>query len=1109
MNIRSFGPRLLLVLAACLMAATLVFGQATDSNLVGTVLDSSGAAVSGATVTLTNKSTGVKVTTGTGTSGDYRFNNVPVGSNYEVAATAKGFTSAAVAGLQLELNHTATVNLTLAVGTVTTTVEVSEAAAMIDTTSSQLQNTFNSMQAVDLPIAGISKTVNGAGIYNLSLVGAGVASSGGVGQGTGPSVAGQRPENNTFMIDGVPNNNGYSTGPQEYVSNEVIASFNVAQNQFTAEFGGASGGVFNAVLKSGGNSVHGNIFEYFQNRKLNALDYSDVVAGNLSNPRFDQNRLGATVGGPIIKDKLFYFGSYEYNPLGQSAVPGQPVDAPTAAGISALNGMGSLSKTNLGVFEKFVPVAPSSNGDTTVVNGTKIPLGSLTFASPNYNNAYHAVVAIDYNLSEKDQIRGRWIYDHSIGLDFNANLPVFFTGNPDLNNGGSVSEFHNFSPTLENEFRVAYRRNVATTPAGDFSFPGLSAFPNISFDDLGLQLGPDPNAPQGSVSNTASLQDNLTKTWGKHTFKAGYQVIDVILAGNFVQRVRGDYDYLSLEQFLVDQKPTGSAFGTPNSGERSAGFTSVPFGDLQHAAFFQDDWRFNEHLTLNLGLRYEYVTVPVGSRAQALTSNASVPGVINFAAPKAGKNDWQPRIGFAYSPGKDGKWVVRGGVGRSFDNTYINLNQNAAPLYYFSTVDVTPQTPTNNFLGGGGLSGALPPPGTAAQNRANLATYTWDMTRPYALIGTLGVQHLIGKDYTLEARYTYTKGVHLWNQTRLNVVSPVSPTNSLPTYFSAPTASQLAADNLTLGTIKGTLLPGTSAAQPWNDLAAYGFAKALVGYHPWGNSRYNGLALQVTKRYSNHFMYIVAYTWSHNMDDSTATNFSTIMSPRRVQDFQNMHLEWANSALDRRHRLTITPVYDFMPFQNKSWLMKNVVGNWNISGTYTFQSPEFATVEDGIDANLNSDATGDRPVTNPAGQWNVGSGVYAVNAAGQKVSTGDATTVAYVALNSNARYVQAGPGAHENTGRNTLPMYRTNNFDAALIKKFTITERFKFDIGAQAFNLLNHSEFTGGYLSDVTPYQTNTISSAVFQVANKNFGAIQQFFPSNSRQMQLVAHFTF
>ena len=135
----------------------------------------------------------------------------------------------------------------------------------------------------------------------------------------------------------------------------------------------------------------------------------------------------------------------------------------------------------------------------------------------------------------------------------------------------------------------------------------------------------------------------------------------------------------------------------------------------------------------------------------------------------------------------------------------------------------------------------------------------------------------------------------------------------------------------------------------------YGFQQAIVGYHPWGNSRYNGLALQMNKRYSKNFSYIVAYTWSHNFDDSTATNFSTILSPRRAQDFQNMRAEWASSALDRRQRLTFTPIYDFRPFQNGYWLMKNIVGNWNISVTYTFQSPEYATVQSGVDSNLNGD----------------------------------------------------------------------------------------------------------------------------------------------------------
>ena len=317
----------------------------------------------------------------------------------------------------MELNHTTAVNLTLQPGTVSTVVEVQEAGATIDTSTAQLQTTFDSKQAVDVPLAGISRTLGTSGIYNLSLVGAGVATSGGVGQGTGPSVSGQRPENNTFTVDGVDNDDRYTTGPAMLISNEAVAQFNVLQNQFSAEFGGASGGVFNIVVKSGTNDLHGSIYEYFQNRDLNAMDADNVHAGQTSLPRFDSNRFGATVGGPIIKNKLFYFGNYEYNPVGQAAQPGQTVCAPTAAGISLLNGMSGLSATNLGIFEKYVPVAAPSSTDCaslntkshgpTTVNGVAIPTGPLSFASPNYNNAYNAIVAIDWNISDKDQVRGR------------------------------------------------------------------------------------------------------------------------------------------------------------------------------------------------------------------------------------------------------------------------------------------------------------------------------------------------------------------------------------------------------------------------------------------------------------------------------------------------------------------------------------------------------------------------------------------------------------------------------------------------------------------------------------------------------------------------------
>ena len=334
------------LLAALAVLTGGLYGQAVESVLLGTVTDASGAAVSGATVTALNKDTGVKYATVSTASGDYRLNNVPVG-RYDVSASASGFATSTVADVGLELNHTATINLSLQVGTVNTSVEVTAAAAILDTSTSQLQTTFTTSEAENMGAAAFSKVINGSGIWNLSLMGAGVATSGGVGQGTGPSIGGQRPENNTFSIDGVVNDNHYVTGPQVTVPNDAVAEFTLLQNQFSPEFGGGSGGVFNVLVKSGTNSVHGSIYEYFQNRDLNALDQQQRIAGDTSQPRYDNNRLGATVGGPIVRNKLFYFGDYEYNPLGQAANPAGTVIAPTSAGISALASIpGSVRRTS-------------------------------------------------------------------------------------------------------------------------------------------------------------------------------------------------------------------------------------------------------------------------------------------------------------------------------------------------------------------------------------------------------------------------------------------------------------------------------------------------------------------------------------------------------------------------------------------------------------------------------------------------------------------------------------------------------------------------------------------------------------------------------------------
>jgi hypothetical protein len=1083
------------LLALLVFAPGGLFAQAVSGDLTGAILDSTGAGIPSATVTAQNEDTGAKFQAPTNNDGVYRLTNLPIGA-YTLSASAAGFAVSSAKNLKVDLNNTLTQNLTLTVGNTATTVEVTDSMATLDTTTAQLQTTFESSQIQNIAAAGISKVVNGAGIWNLSLLGAGVASSGGVGQGAGPSIAGQRPENNTFYIDGVSNNDHNVTGPMVYISNDAVMELSLLQNQFSAEFGGASGGVFNAIVKSGTNQVHGSLYEYFQNRNLNAVDSLSVNAGLRSNPRFDSNRLGASVGGPIVKNKLFYFGDFEYNPLGQASVPKQAIYAPTAAGYSTLNSLPGLSKNNLSVLEKYAPAAPVADQAPITVNGASIPIGSFSAVGPSFDNSYNAIVSIDYNLSDSDQIRGRYIYNKTSGIDTNAVLPAFYQPQPTINHMASFSEFHNFSPTMQNEFRASFSRNFNTIGAGDYKFPGLDVFPNITIDDLNsLQLGPDQNTPTGSIQNLLQGQDNLIKTVGRHTIKVGYAFTDVILTNYFIQRVRGDYGYSNLGLYLQDLSPD-------IIGERSAG-SSDPCGFLMHAAFINDDFRIAKNFTLNLGLRYEYVTIPIASRTQAYSAAASIPGPggITFAEPRPSPNEWSPRIGFAYSPGGNGVWSIRGGFSRSYDLTYANLTANSAPAFFQTTQDVPSLTVnTPNFLAGGALSGGSGGlPTDIAGIRAAQSSYTFGDKRPYGITWTFGVQRAFGNSYTAEVRYTGTKGVHLWNQTQLNKIAPVTGSLNLPTYMTMPSAATFAGLTTTLGNLQSISN---------NVYKQFGITNNLTGYAPQSYSSYNGLATQLTKRFSHNLSFIAAYTWSHLEDDATATNFSTYLSPRRAQDFRDLRSEWASSALDHRHRFTFTPVYDFKIFRNSNWFLKNVVSNWNMSGTYTYESPEQATVQSGVDSNLNGDSAADRTVINPNGVGSTGTGVTGYNAAGNAVKAGAATIVAYVANDPTARYVVAGVGALANGGRNTLPLHPINNVDFSLLKRFNFTESIRFEFGSQFFNVFNHPQVTGGYLSDVA---LNSVTTARNELVpgDPSFGNFDKFYSNNARQLQLVARIVF
>jgi len=728
-------------IAICLFAACL-FSQATDGNLVGTITDATAAAIPGAQVKITNRATNIQTLTTSNASGEYRFNNIPVGS-YDLSVAATGFGAMMESGLAVELNKTVTVNISLQVGAVSQTLDVIEAPVAIDTTTAQVQSSFTAQQAKDLPASSV-----GSGVLNLSLLSAGVASSGGLGYGTGPSVGGQRPTNNSFNIDGVDNNRKDVTGPVVFVSNEAVSEFSLLENQFSPEFGHSSGGQFNTVIKSGTNAVHGSVYEYFQNRNVNAIDQLFQNQGLTSNPRFDNNRLGATAGGPILKDKWFIYGNYEYNPVGRNSTPAGGVNAPTAAGYAALSSLSEISQTNLGVLKQYLPAAATATA-TTAVNGTAVPIGPIPIVAPNYFNNYDYLISSDFYISDRDQLRGRYVSNRLRGIDNNANLPAFYTPQTTDSHLASLAEFHTFSPNITNELRLSYNRFNNPVNAGNFKFPGLDAFPNILIEnDLNLQLGPDTNGPQATILNTYQWNDNLNWTKGNHTFKFGYDGRKLIAPQSFVQRSRGDYDYLNLSEFLRDVAPG-------DLGERSVGLS--PYSGNQSVTYLyaNDSWRIRPNLTLTGGVRYEYTTVPAGQQLQRLNSASSVPGLISFNAPQSQKTNFAPRLGVAYSPGKSGNTSIRAGFGIAYDQIYDNLGILSLPPQFTTTYDVTGNE--TNFLANGGLPGTYTPPANLAQARAATSAFIPDQKLPYAIDWNFGIQHIFAKDYTFEVRYLGTR----------------------------------------------------------------------------------------------------------------------------------------------------------------------------------------------------------------------------------------------------------------------------------------------------------------------------------------------------------------
>ncbi|MEO8735907.1 MAG: carboxypeptidase regulatory-like domain-containing protein [Edaphobacter sp.] len=1123
----------------------MAWGQTTSGDLAGTVVDATGAVIPNAAIVVTNENTGViRNATGSATGEVHVANLLP--GNYDLTASSPGFANYNIKGLRIDLSKTSTVVFTLTPSSASQTVEVtSEAAVTLDTTTTNLTQTFETRELSVLPSA-----TNGTyGILNVSLLSPNVASTGGIGIGVGPSVGGQRPRNNNFTVEGIDNNDKAVTGPLVYIPNDAVGEFSLITNQFSPEFGHSSGGQFNTNIISGTNKFHGVVYEYFQNRKLNA---ENAPAGQkVPNPPYDNNRYGAQLGGPIFRNKLFFFANYERHTI-QQLVQGFTC-VPTTAGFAKLNavaGAYNLNATNLDQLEKATPAVAAqvnsgndsacfnqSSGPQTIAvysdtnnagvlpyadnnlgtvfgsqNRLDIPAGNYQLSAPSSNLTKALTTSADWTISPKDGFRLRYVYNTNPQTDTNASLPSFYQSSPYQYHLVALSEYHTFTPNLTNEVRLGYHRYLNSIPSGPFSYPGLDAYPNLLMGDQGqINYGPDQNAPQGTIENVYQFTDNISWTRGKHTIVIGFDGRKAISPQQFTQRQRGDYEYDYLTEFLHDLAPT-------SFGQRSTG-NSTYYGD--QTAFYgyaNDTWRALPTLTINYGLRYEFTAVPVGERTQALNSAASVPGLIQFSAPRPQYKNFAPRIGVNYAP--DQKTSIRAAFGMAYDVLFDNLGTLSFPPQLSATNSVgdpgQPNFGDPNFLSHGGFpsgSGVVTFPSTPAglaKQRSKTAAYLPDQQLPYAETWSLGIQRVFGANYTAEIRYIGTRGIHLATQTQINIQPRVTAANQLPTTLSGPTAVVTGPDVTTLADLQALskFVPAYEAA---------GFTSPITSYQPYSQSNYNAFSASLQRRFQHGFLLNAAYTWSKTMDDATAEVFSTVLTPRRPQNSQNVAADYSRSALDRTHRLTIAAVYDLPYFKHSNWLVKNIVGNWEASPIYTYESPEYATVLSGVNANLNGDSAGiDRPIVNPNGVKGTGSGVkgvYSATLAGNcdaPATTCPGNLVGYVAANPNAYYIQAGAGTLPNAARNTLPIRPIDNIDFALIKRINITERVAFEFQAQAFNVLNHAQYLPGSLNNVDTDLTASALSTQFQtVSSPLFNHPEKLFKSNARGMQLAGKLSF
>lgn len=1080
--------------AGFVLSAGVQAGQAQQDTgaIVGSVVDQSSAAVKGATVTVKDVDRGTSLTATTNESGAFDFPRVPAG-NYQIAVSAQGFQTAKQPAFRLILNQTARFDIQLKVGQTSETVEITAAAPLLETDTSLLSSLIDSRAAVDLPLSTHNTNqltlIAAPGVVTPNLFGFQAAQNS---FGTGrPYVNGAREQENNFILDGMDNNQPDNNDVGYVPSPEAIQEFNLITGNAPADFGNYLGGVVNVTIKSGTNDFHGGLYEYFRRGGLNANSWSNNLNG-IPRPGLRYDDFGATFGGPIIKDKLFFFADYSESLFSQPSTVSQLQTIPTAergGDFSALctagfNGSGICANPAQQLFDpgssanpatrtpfafNKIPTGRFSNAAKNIINSPFYPAAQLANNISQFRtNSYQGDLKIDFVPSDKDHVMGRWSQQFITAPNSNS---IQLLGDSDRTfplKNFVIDENHTFSSNLGNDARAGFAYFPVTegfsNPTGvnlpqtfGISGVGVSFLPAMVFNGPGLQPGTIGNNDlvQSFHDTTFQFEDTVYWTRGKHDFHFGFQAFHYVMNDLYPGNAGLAGQFTFSGQFTGNTGGTGGSpvadflLGLPEDVQQGNGGGGNKYlRNSLFGIFAQDNWRATSHLTLNLGLRYELTTARGTNNGQDVNFNliSGQPQVGSGYNTYTGIDNFQPRIGFAWQPqfgSLTRNTVVRGAYAISTfmeANGVNNLPYQNPPFIQAHEVSFFGQAQPNSTLDQGFSNfpaSACTVAALQALSPSCLQGATLHLTNPNLQPAVdqqwnLSIERQLGRNTIFKVGYVGNKIDHM---------------------------SDIFIFNQLVLNSNGTTSPGPFA-QPLINCCGAGNSPTIRFNDSSGIQRYNALQISMEQREWKGFQYRANYTWSKCLSNSlgyfgpfgdeealpgttSQTGFSFFF-----QNAYNPLGDYGRCIADVASLFNGYLVYE-LPFgkgklfgDGVSDLVNNIIGGWTLGSDFTLHSG-FAITALGPDASGTNSAS---PRANcPSGVSQSGNGQIVALGGGQFG----------LQFWNPAAALPANPGTFGTCAIGSFRGPGLATADLNLSKRFVLGERTNLQAMAQLINVTN------------------------------------------------------